>query len=120
MQRRMERAGALWRGMDMSGAAALGRKALGWALAAGTMFLLCRARAGQAAPFAMAFLAAALLAGRVDLAARSTAALLAGCLAGALGFSARKRLPRAPWREVTNAQIVDGFNAVKERIECRF
>ena len=96
MQRRMERAGALWRGMDMSGAAALGRKALGWALAAGTMFLLCRARAGQAAPFAMAFLAAALLAGRVDLAARSTAALLAGCLAGALGFSARPfdlRLP---------------------------
>ena len=77
MLRRIEGLGAMGlRRMDWDAAAALGRRALGWATLAGMVFLLCRARAGRMAPFAMAFLAAALLAGR------NAAALLAGCLAG--------------------------------------
>lgn len=88
MLRRMESTGlgALGaRAVDWDGAARLGRRALGWAALAGAMFLLCHARAnlaggeGRLAPFAMAFFAAALLAGR------SAAALLVGGLAGAAG-----------------------------------
>ena len=41
------------------------------------------------------------------------------CKLESLQFAARKRLPRAPWREVANSQIVDSFNAVEERIESR-
>ena len=89
MLRRMESAlGRRW--VDWDGAAALGRKALGWAALAGTTFLLCRAAVGRQVPFAMAFIAAALLAGR------NAAALLAGCLAGALNGSLQSfdlRLP---------------------------
>ena len=85
MQRRLER------GMDWEAGAALARRLLGWAALAGAMFLLCQARTELAAPFAMAFLAAALTAGR-----GATAALLAGCLAGATRGSIRDfdlRLP---------------------------
>ena len=97
MLRRMESTGqgALgWRRSDWDGAARLGRRALGWAALAGVAALLGKARVGLAAgglaPFAMAFLAAALMAGR------SAAALVAGCLAGALGGALREfdlRLP---------------------------
>ena len=72
--------------MDWDGAAALGRKALCWFALAGATFLLCRVHAA----FAMAFLAAALLAGR------NTAALLAGCVAGGMHGSLQSfdlRLP---------------------------
>jgi len=66
--------------IDWDGAAALGRRALVWFGLAGTVFLLCRAQLPPAmAPFGMAFLAAALAAGK------SGAALLAGCVAAALG-----------------------------------
>ncbi len=78
MLRRMESRAALGRGMDWDRASALARRALGWAALMGVTFLLCRARAGRSAPFAMAFLAAALPLGR------SAAALIAGCLAGAM------------------------------------
>lgn len=87
MLRRMENTGqgALGlRRMDWEGAARLGRRALGLAALAGAMLLLCHARAGlvggegRLAPFAMAFCAAALATGR------NTAALLIGCLVGAL------------------------------------
>lgn len=85
MLRRLAGVGA-WerRTMDWEAGARLARRALGWAALAGAMFLLCRAGAGQwgqaapLAPFAMAFLSAALLT------ERSAAALLAGCFAGAL------------------------------------
>ena len=90
MQRRMERMGAMGRGMDWEAGAALARRLLGWAALAGAMFLLCQARTALAAPFAMAFLAAGLLTGK------ATAALLAGCVAGALRGSIRDfdlRLP---------------------------
>ena len=78
MLHRMEGLG-LWgfQGPDREEAVVLGRRALGWAALAGVMFLLCRVQASLLAPFGMAFLAAALLAGR------SAGALLAGCL-GAL------------------------------------
>ena len=89
MQRRMEQAGALWRGMDREAGAALARRLLGWGLLAGAMFLLCQARTSLAAPFAMAFLAAALMSGRAGLAGHGAAALLAGCLAGAVRGSIR-------------------------------
>ena len=82
MLRRLESAGALGRVLDGEGAARLARRALGWAALAGAMFLLCRAGIGGGAaglaPFAMAFLSAALMTGR------ATGALLAGCLAGAV------------------------------------
>ena len=90
MQRRLEQAGALWRGMDWEAGAALGRRLLGWAALAGAMFLLCQARTALAAPFAMAFLAAALLSGK------GAAAMLLGCVAGAARGSLRDfdlRLP---------------------------
>lgn len=65
-------------GWDVDGAALAGRLLRGLGLA-GAMFLLCRLSGTAApAPFAMAFLSAALLAGQ------SAAALLAGCLAGAV------------------------------------
>ena len=68
--------------IDWDGAAALGRRALVWFGLAGTVFLLCRAQLPPAmAPFGMAFLAAALAVGK------SGAALLAGCVAAALGGS---------------------------------
>ena len=78
MLRRMETGAALGRGVDWERAAARARRALGWAALMGVTFLLCHARAGRSAPFAMAFLAAALPLGR------SAAALIAGCLAGAM------------------------------------
>lgn len=82
MLRRIEGLGALGlRRMDWDGAAELMRKALGWTALAGAMFLLCRVQAERLAPFAMAFLAAALFAGH------NAAALLAGCLAGAMNGS---------------------------------
>lgn len=60
------------------------RRIAGFAALAGATFLLCRARpAPGLAPFAMAFLAAALMAGR------SAAALMAGCLLGALNGPGR-------------------------------
>ena len=90
MLRRMDGLGIAGFGrMDWDGAAALGRRLLEWGALAGTMFLLCRATgASMPAPFAMAFLAAALTAGR------NAAALLAGCAAGAVngglaGFNLR-------------------------------
>ncbi len=92
MLRRIEGMGALGLDrMDWDRAAALARRALWWTALAGAMFLLCRARAlSVCAPFAMAFLAAALLAGR------SASALLAGCVAGAMNGSIQSfdlRLP---------------------------
>ena len=92
MLRRMEGLGAPGaRRMDWDGAATLGRRALEWAALAGAMFLLCRARAAMAAaPFGMAFLAAALLAGK------SAAALLAGCVAGAMDGGLRDFELRLP------------------------
>ncbi|MBR6219437.1 MAG: hypothetical protein IKQ80_02600, partial [Clostridia bacterium] len=67
-----------WFGLDLDGAALAGRLLKGLGLA-GAMYLLCKL-SGQAAPapFAMAFLSAALLAGH------GAAALLAGCLAGSV------------------------------------
>ena len=41
------------------------------------------------------------------------------CKLESLQFTARKCLPRASWRKVTDSQIVDSFNAVEERIESR-
>lgn len=71
-----------FRGMDWDSAAALGRRALVWFALAGTVFLLCRAQMPPTlAPFGMAFLAAGLAAGK------SGAALLAGCVAAAIGGS---------------------------------
>lgn len=96
MLRRMDGLGISGFGrMDWSGAAALGRKALEWTALAGVTFLLCRVTSeAMPAPFAMAFLAAALLAGR------SAAALLAGCVAGAIhgglaGFNLRNTVGAA-------------------------
>jgi len=69
-----------FQGIDWDGAAELGRRALVWFALAGTVFLLCRARLPVSlAPFGMAFLAAGLAAGK------SALALLAGCVAGAMG-----------------------------------
>ena len=80
MFHRIGAAGAVLHRMDWDNAAALMRKALGWTALAGTAFLLCKAQVvPMLAPFAMAFLAAALLMGR------NIAALLTGCVAGALG-----------------------------------
>ncbi len=71
-----------FRRMDWDGAAALGRRALVWLALAGTAYLLCRARLPPLlAPFGMAFLAAGLAMGK------NAAALLAGCVAGAMGGS---------------------------------
>ena len=68
--------------MEWDGAAALGRRELAWFALAGTAFLLCKAQMPLTlAPFGMAFLAAALLAGK------NAAALLAGCVAAAMGGS---------------------------------
>lgn len=80
MLRRMDGWGAaLLRRADWGGATALARRAAAFAGLAGAMFLLCRAQpAAGLAPFGMAFLAAALLAGW------STAALLAGCVLAAI------------------------------------
>lgn len=105
MLRRMESTGQGALGLrvaDWDGAARLARRALGWTALAGVMFVLCRGRvslageAGRLAPFAMAFFAAALLANRAALAGFGAAALLVGCLAGALGGEAQPfdlRLP---------------------------
>ena len=92
MLRRIEATGVSWlHRMDWEGAMALGRKALGWFALAGGMFLLCRAEVAPGlAPFAMAFMAAALMAGR------SAAALLAGCLAGAVNGPLRDFNLRLP------------------------
>jgi len=66
--------------MDWDRAAELCRRALAWFLLAGTAFLLCRAQLPTLlAPLGMAFIAAALTAGK------QVSALLAGCLAAALG-----------------------------------
>ena len=66
--------------MDWDRAVELCRRALGWFLLAGTAFLLCRAQLpALLAPLGMAFLAAALTVGK------QVSALLAGCLAAALG-----------------------------------
>ena len=52
-----------FQGMDWDGAAALGRRGLMWTALAGTVFLLGRVRIPPTlAPFAIAFLAAALMA----------------------------------------------------------
>ncbi len=92
MLHRIEGMGALGlKRMDWDRAAALARRALWWTALAGTMFLLCRARVlNTSAPFAMAFLATALLAGK------SASALLAGCVVGAMNGAIRNfdlRLP---------------------------
>lgn len=64
---------------DWGGAAALARRTAELAALAGAMLLLCRAQpAAGLAPFGMAFMAAALMAGG------SAAALVAGCLLGAM------------------------------------
>ena len=69
--------------MDWDGAAALGRRALAWFALGGAAFLLCRAQLPPGlAPFGMAFLAAALMAGK------NAAALLTGCAAAAVGGGA--------------------------------
>ena len=74
MLRRMEN---VWAAADLS---ALARRAAEWTALAGVTALLCRAwPVPGTAPFAMAFLAAALTAGW------GAAALVAGCLLGALG-----------------------------------
>ena len=87
----IEGIGALPRRIDRDGAAALGRRALGWLGLAGAMALLCRVQPAQMlAPFAMAFMAAALLAGH------GAAALLAGCLAGAVNGPLRDFNLRLP------------------------
>lgn len=92
--------------MDWDKAAWLGRRFLGWFALAGAMFLLCRAQiAGTLAPFAMAFLSAALLAGR------STGALLAGCMAGALNGAIQSFDLRLP----IGAAIVLGGCILRER-----
>ena len=105
MLHRMEGLG-LWgfQGPDREEAVVLGRRALGWAALAGVMFLLCRVQAALLAPFGMAFLAAALLAGR------SAGALLAGCLAGALGSGPRGIDLRLP----IGAAIVLGGSIARE------
>ena len=80
MLRRIEGFGAWgFRGMTVDDATALGRRALKWLALAGATYLLCRLQAARGlAPFALAFIAAALMAGR------DAAALLVGCLAGAV------------------------------------
>ena len=107
MLRRIEGMGALGLGrMDWDRAAALARRALWWTALAGTMFLLCRTRALSAcAPFAMAFLAAALLAGK------SASALLAGCVAGAMNGSIQTFDLRLP----VGAAIVLGGSLLWDR-----
>ena len=61
-----------------------GLRLLGWALLALAMLLLCRAQlAPMSAPFAMAFLSAALLAGK------NAGAMLVGCMLGAINGSLR-------------------------------
>lgn len=91
MLRRIEVLGATALGrMDWDGAIALARRGLVWTALAGATFLLCRVQAGRLAPFAMAFLAAALLTGR------GAAALLIGCLAGAMSGSLRDFNLRLP------------------------
>lgn len=91
MVRRIEGWGAAALGrMDRDGAAALMRRAMVWTAQAGAMFLLCRVQAGLLAPFAMAFLAAALLTGR------DAAPLLVGCLAGAMNGSLQNYNLRLP------------------------
>ena len=83
MLRRMDGwAASGFRRMDWDGAATLGRRGLMWLALAGTVVLLCKAQLPPLlAPFGMAFLAAGLAAGRNGV------ALLAGCLAGAMGGS---------------------------------
>ena len=107
MLRRIEGMGALGlERMDWDRAAALARRALWWTALAGTMFLLCRARAlSVCAPFAMAFLASALLAGK------SASALLAGCVAGAMNGSIQTFDLRLP----VGAAIVLGGSLVWDR-----
>ena len=80
MLHRMDGWAALgFQGMDWDGAAALGRRGMMWFALAGTVFLLCKAQLPPTlAPFGMAFLAAALAAGK------NGAALLAGCVAAAV------------------------------------
>ena len=69
-----------FQGIDWDGAAALGRRGLMWFALAGTVFLLGRVQMPPTlAPFAIAFLAAALATGK------NAAALLAGCVAAAMG-----------------------------------
>ena len=108
MLRRIEGMDALGLGrMDWDRAAALARRALWWTALAGTMFLLCRARALSAcAPFAMAFLAAALLAGK------SPSALLAGCVAGAVNGAIQDFDLRLPM----GAAIVLGGNLLWDQL----
>ena len=80
-----------FRRMDWGEAAALGRRALVWLALAGTAYLLCRAQLPPLlAPFGMAFLAAGLAAGK------DGAALLAGCVAGAMEGSLAKFNLRLP------------------------
>lgn len=109
MLRRIEGWGALaLRRMDWDGAAALVRKGLCWTALAGAMFLLCRAQVTPGlAPFAMAFMAAALLAGR------NAVALLAGCLAGAMNGSIRDFNLRLP----VGAAIVLGGSIAWDLLE---
>ena len=85
MLRRMDGSGVTgFHRMDWDGAAALMRRLMEWGALAGAMFLLCRvSTAVPASPFGMAFLAAALMAGK------SAAALLAGCLTAAMNGSLR-------------------------------
>ena len=120
-----------FQGIDWDGAAALGRRGLMWFALAGTVFLLGRAQLPPPlAPFGMAFMAAALAAGK------NGAALLAGCLAGAmeggladfnlrlpagaaivlgggiawdaLSPALRRALSRGPWRRIGRAGSRDG------------
>lgn len=109
MLRRMDGVGALGlHRMDWDGAAALGRKALEWTALAGATYLLCRLQAGRGlAPFALAFVAAALLAGR------NAAALLAGCLAGAVNGGLRDFNLRLP----VGAAIVLGGSVAWEALQ---
>ena len=96
--------------MDMDKAAALARRALGWFALAGTMYLLCRALpSGVPAPFAMALLAAGLLAGK------NVAALLAGCVAGAVRGSIQSFDLRLP----IGAAVVLGGNLLWDQFAER-
>ena len=70
--------GRLAGSVDRERAVAMGRRVLEWGALAVAMFLVCQVRPAQEAPFGMAFLAAAFLAGK------NAVALLAGCLAGVI------------------------------------
>ena len=111
MLRRIEGLGTMrLRRAEWEDVLALGRRSLVWLASAGAMFLLCRAQTpGGLAPFAMAFLAAALPAGR------NAAALLVGCVCGAINGAHQGFDLRLP----VGAAIVLGACILREQLAPR-